>query len=100
MCRYSRNPGAGITDRILGQRIEGALEAAGVRLFGLRQGLEPIGDLIEALSAGGARYARIHIGGFVRLTSTRGLKVVVGGADRLPGRRVADFLEIFEVAVR
>src|SRR5215212_3277386 len=100
MCRYSRNASAGITDGRLVQRVEGALEAAGLRLFGLRQGLEPIGDLIEALLAGGARHARIHVGVFVRLAGDRGLQVVAGAADRLSGRRVADFLEKFEVAMR
>src|SRR6185312_8793590 len=46
------------------QRVEGAPEAAGMRLLGFRQGFEPVGDFVEALLAGGARHAGIHIGIF------------------------------------
>src|SRR5688500_5929371 len=44
------------------QAVERLLEAAGMALLGLRQGLEPLGDLLEALLAGGARHAGIHVG--------------------------------------
>ena len=70
------------------------------RLLGLRQGLEPVGDLVEAFLAGGARHARIHVGVFVRLAGDRGLQVVGGAADRQAGGRIADFFEKFEMAVR
>ena len=82
------------------QRVERLLEAAGVALFGLRQRLEPVGDLVEAFFARGACHARIHVGVFVRLAGDGGLEVVVGRADRQAGRRIADHLEELEMAVR
>src|SRR5918993_5820624 len=57
-----------------GHRVEGLLEAAGVALLGLGQGLEPVGDLGEAFLARGAGHARIHVGVFVRLARDRGLE--------------------------
>src|SRR5713226_23967 len=82
------------------KRVERLLEAAGMRLPGLGERLEPVGDLVEAFLAGGAGHARIHVGVFVGLAGDRGLEVVAGRTDRLAGRRVAHFLEIFEMAVR
>src|SRR6267378_4268706 len=79
---------------------ERLLEAAGMRLPGLGERLEPVGDLVEAFPAGHARHARIHVGVFVGLAGDRGLEVVAGRTDRLAGRWVAHFLEIFEMAVR
>src|SRR6476620_5979925 len=64
------------------QRVEGALEAAGVGLLGLRQGLEPVGDLVEAFVAGGLGHARVHVGVLVGLAGDGGLKVVRRAADR------------------
>src|SRR5580698_10445343 len=43
-------------------------ETPGVRLFGLGQGLEPVGDFGEALVACGLGKARVHIGVLVSLT--------------------------------
>ena len=37
---------------LIGQRVEGFLKAVGVRALGLRQRLEPVGDLVEAFFAG------------------------------------------------
>src|SRR5229473_4024194 len=79
---------------------ERLLEAPGMRLPSLGERLEPVGDLVEAFLAGHARHARIHVGVFVGLARDRGLEVVAGRTDRLAGRQVAHFLEIFEMAVR
>src|SRR5882724_7969354 len=76
------------------------LEAAGMRLPGLGERLEPVGDLVEAFLAGHARHARIHVGVFVGLAGDRGLEVVAGRTDRLAGRRGVHFLDIFEMTVR
>src|SRR5260221_13285004 len=80
--------------------VERLLEAAGMRLPGLGQCLEPVSDLLEALVARGARHARIHVGVFVGLAGDRRLEIVAGRADRLARRRVAYFLEEFEMAMR
>src|SRR5476649_1522076 len=84
----------------LRHRVEGLLEATGMALLGLRQSLEPVGDLAEAFLARGPRHARIHVGIFVRLARDRGLEVVVGRTDRQAGRRIATHLEELEMAVR
>src|SRR4029453_2751152 len=83
-----------------GHRVEGLLEATGVALLGLGQGLEPVGDLGEAFLARGAGHARIHVGVLVRLARDRGVGVGAGGADRQAGRRVAAHLEELQMAVR
>src|SRR5689334_9612083 len=70
-----------------------------MRLLGLGQGLEPVGDFVKAFGAGGLGHARIHVGIFVGLARDRSLEVGVGGADRLAGRRIAHFLEIFQMAM-
>src|SRR5579883_840261 len=80
--------------------VESLLEAAGMRLLGLGKGLEPLGDLIEPFLARRPRHAGIHVGIFMRLAGDGGLEVVRGAADRLAGRRIADFLEEFEMPVR
>src|ERR1700719_999882 len=80
------------------QTVERPLEPAGVRFLGLGEGLEPVGDLVEAFVAGGARHARIHVGVFVRLAGNRRAQIVGGAADRLAGRRGADLPEVFEAA--
>src|SRR5262245_46460206 len=67
--------------------------------FGLRQGLEPLGDLVEALLPSRPGHPRIHVGVFVGFAGDRRLKIILGRADRLAGRRVADLLKIFEMAV-
>src|SRR4029077_146159 len=75
-------------------------EAPSMRLPGLGERLEPVGDLVEAFLAGHARHARIRVGVFVGLAGDRGLEVVAGRTDRLAGRRGVHFLEIFEMTVR
>src|SRR5947207_9846283 len=82
------------------QTVERPLEPAGMRFLGLGEGLEPVGDLVEAFLAGGARHARIHIGVFVGLAGDGGAQIIAGAADRLAGRRVADLFDIFEMTVR
>src|SRR6185437_3348614 len=82
------------------ESIERFLEAAGVTLFGLGQGLEPVGDFVKAFRASGFGHARIHVGVFVGLARDRRLQIGVGGADRLAGGRIAHFLQIFQMAVR
>mgnify|MGYP002737320108 CR=1 FL=1 len=83
------------------------LEFVGSNTFGLGpltagagQGLEPVGDVLEALFAGGARHARVHVGVLVRLAGDRGLEVGVGRPDRQAGRGIPDGFEVLEVAVR
>src|SRR3546814_3225545 len=77
---------------VSGELVERLLETAGVALLGLRQGLEPVGDLVEALVARRARHARIHVGVLVGLAGDGRLEVQRGIADRLAGRRIPDLL--------
>ena len=67
--------------------------------FRLGQGLEPVGDLVEALVPRRLRHPRIHVGVLVGLTGDGGFQIVAGGADRQSGRRVADALHVLQVAV-
>ena len=67
-------------------------EAPGVRLLRLRQGLKPVGDLVETFCTSTFCHARIHVSIFVGLAGYRRLKVVGGAADRLAGGRIATFL--------
>src|ERR1044071_4511786 len=55
---------------------EHLLEAPGMRLPGLGERLEPVGDRVEAFPAGDARHARIHVGVFVGLARDRGPEIV------------------------
>src|SRR5690606_23366891 len=64
------------------QSVERLLEAVRVRALGLRERLEPVGDLVEALVAGGLRHARVHVGVLVRLAGDRCLQVIGRRADR------------------
>src|SRR5687768_16473129 len=82
----------------LGEALEALGEAAGVGLLGPGQGLEPLGDLVEALVPSGLGEARVHLGVLVGLARDRRLQVVLGGADRLVGHRVAGSGEEVEVA--
>src|SRR5262249_41078505 len=82
------------------ERVEALLEAAGVRTLGAREGLEPLGDLLEAFLAGGLREARVHLRVLVGLAGDRRLEVERGVAQRLAGRGIADLLEVVEVTVR
>jgi len=70
-----------------------------VRPFGFGEGFKPLGDLLETLFASRAGHPRIHVRIFVGFASNRGAKVIRSPADRFPGRRVANLLEIFEMAV-
>src|SRR5262245_20135477 len=71
-----------------------------VRALGLRERLEPVRDLLEALAASGFGHARVHVGVLVRLAGDRRLQVVARLADRQARGRIADGLEVLEVAVR
>src|SRR5580765_2369649 len=59
-----------------GKRLEALGEAAGVALLGPGQGLQPLGDLLEALLAGGLGEARVHLGVLVGLALDGRLQVV------------------------
>ena len=66
-------------------------EATGVALLGASERLEPVGDLVEALFAGGLGEARVHLGVLVGLAGDRRLEVLLGVADGLArwrGRRL------------
>src|SRR5688500_13015680 len=89
-----------VVRRGLADGLETLGEAAGVRLLGARQRLEPLGDLVEALVAGGLGEARVHLGVLVRLALDGGLQVVLGAADRHAGDGVADLGEEVEVPER
>src|SRR5579883_2232511 len=73
-------------------------EATGVALLGPGKGLEPLGDLVEALLAGGLGEARVHLGVLVGLAGDRRLEVVGRRAHRHTGHGVADLGEEVEVA--
>ena len=82
------------------QVVECLLEPVGVRALGFGQRLEPIGNLTEALVAGGLRHTRVHVGVLVGLPGDGRLQVELRVANRQTRGRVADRLEILEVAVR
>ena len=71
-----------------------------MRLLGLGEGLEPVGDLVQTLVAGGPRHTRVHVGVLEGLAGDRRLKVVGGSAYRLARHRVTDLGEEVEMAVR
>src|SRR5688572_28350416 len=89
-----------VSARLLAERIECLLEAVRVGTLGLRERLEPVRDLLEALAARGLGHARVHVGVLVRLARDRGLQVVARLADRQARGGIADGLEVLEVAVR
>src|SRR5580658_2875239 len=89
--------GRGVWDSA--QRREHLLEAARVALLGLRERLEPLGDVVEALFARGLRHARVHVLVLVRLAGDRGLEVLLGVADGQSRRGITDLLEVIEVTV-
>ena len=88
---------AALSERITGRESVG--ELAGVALLGAGERLEPVGDLVEALVAGGLGEAGVHLGVLVGLTGDGRLQVVLGVADRLARCGVTDFGEVLEVAV-
>src|SRR5688572_12733344 len=79
--------------------VEQSLEAPGVRLLGLGERLEPIGDLHEALLACRLGEPRVHVGVLVGFPGDRRLEVLHRVADRKVRRGIADRLQIVEVAV-
>src|SRR3977135_2936395 len=88
--------------RVVGgsERVDHLLEAADMRLPGLGERLEPVGELVDAFLASNAGHARIHVDIFVDLAGDCGLEDVAGRTDRLFGRRGAPFLQVVETAVR
>src|SRR5208337_3394626 len=70
------------------QVIQRLLEAIRVRPFRLGEGLEPIGDLVEAFLSGALRHARVHIRVLVGLAGDGRLAILCGGADRQTGGRI------------
>jgi hypothetical protein len=82
------------------ERLQALRETARVRLLGLGERLEPLRHFLEALVARRAGEPGIHLGEFVGFAGDRGLQVLVGRTDRLPGGRVTDFLQEIEVAER
>src|SRR5690349_7648634 len=89
----TRAPG-GIAARLgsASDGLEALGEAAGVRLLGPRQRLEPGGDLLEAFLARHLGEARVHLRVLVRLALDRRLEVLARLAHRHAGDRVADLL--------
>src|SRR6184192_1453189 len=81
----------------LSQSLETLGEAAGVRLLGLGERLEPLRDLLETLAARALREARVHLRELVGLALDRRLEVQLRGADRHVGHRVADLLQEVEM---
>ena len=67
--------------------------------FGLRQGFEPIGDLVETFLAGGLGHARIHVGVLVGFARDRGFQIGFGGPHLETGGRVANGFQEFQMAV-
>src|SRR3569623_204129 len=78
--------------RRLVQALGGLREAAGVRLLGLRQRLDQLGDVVEALLASLLREARVHRLVLVRLAGGGGLQVLLRGANGQARRRIAHLL--------
>src|SRR5438552_15144473 len=77
--------------------LQSLTEAPGVRLLGLRQRLEPLGQLAKAFAPRGLGHARIHLGVLVRLARDGRLEILLGLPDRFSGRRIAHFLQEVEV---
>src|SRR5688500_12594838 len=76
------------------ERVQGLLEAIGVRALGLGEGLEPVCDLVELLPARGFRHAGIHVGVLVRLAGHRGLEGLSRSSDRQGVRGIAVWCEV------
>src|SRR5581483_5676157 len=92
-------PGSALTAS-LAEGLEALREPTGVGLLGLRQRLEPLGDLLEALAARRLREPGIHLGELVGLALDGGLEVLLGRADRHAGAGVARLLQEVEVPER
>ena len=80
--------------------LETLREATGMALLGPGQRLEPFTDGVEALVAGSAGEAGVHLGVLVGLTLDGRAEVVLGGADGEVGHRVAGIGEEVEVPER
>src|SRR3954468_19372850 len=87
-------------DRSISKRVQGFLETIGMAALRLGERLEPVGDLAEAFVARLLRHAGIHVGVLVGLARHRRLQVVARAPDRQVGGRIADRLQVLEVAVR
>src|SRR5689334_7316616 len=73
---------ARLEDRLAARQVvEALLEPARVRALGARQGLEPLGDLLEALLARGLGEPWVHLRVLVRLARDGGLEVLHAVAD-------------------
>jgi len=70
-----------------------------MRALGLRQRLEPIRNLGEALVTGGLRHARIHVRVLVSLTGNRGLEIELRLANGQTRGRIAYHFEVLEMPV-
>src|SRR3989442_15830579 len=77
--------------------LEAFVEPARVRLFRLRERLEPLRELGEAFLPRGLGHARVHLGVLVRLAGDRGPEVLLGLADRLVRDRIAHLFQEVEV---
>src|SRR5208283_4019376 len=84
----------------LGEALQALREAAGMGLFGLGQGFEPVGDLGKALFASGFGHAGVHVGVFVCLTGDGRSKIGCRVAHGQVRGWVADRLQIVQVAMR
>src|SRR5690625_1661796 len=80
--------------------IERLLETAGMALLRLGQGLEPVGDFVEAFLARRTGHTGVHIRVLIGLTDDRGLQVQGRLTDRLTSRRIANLLQVLEMPVR
>src|SRR5262249_50258590 len=102
-CAWPRSASTPIASsrRTSRSEIEGAerlLEPTRVRLLGLRQRLEPLGDVVEAFLARSLREARVHRLVLVRLAGDGALQVLLGVSDREARGRITDALQVVEVA--
>src|SRR5690606_4346232 len=97
--RREHAPPSGST-RLGVEVVERLLEAVRVRALRLRERLEPVGDLVEAFVASRLGHAGVRVGVLGRLAGARRLEVLGGCADRQARGRIADRLEVLEMAVR
>src|SRR5579862_2103588 len=98
-CGACRGPRSVVSERKASDRVESLLEAIGMRALGLRERLEPVGNLAEALLARLLGHAGIHVRVLVSLARDRRLEVQLRLADRQARGGVAYLLQVLEVAV-
>src|SRR5260370_19709174 len=82
------------------QIIKPLLKAAGVRLLGAGERLEPLRDLRKVFLPGGASKAGIHLRVLVGLPFDGGLQVGVGCPHRETRHRVSRFLQEIQMPER